>query len=172
MTCIIVMGVSGSGKSSVGAGVANMLGLPFLEGDSLHSNESVAKMESGIPLQDADRWPWLSQIGEQLAASETGIVISCSALKKTYRNHLREKAGKPLLFIFLDGSYEILHEHMRQRTGHFMPVGMLESQIAALEPPLGEPHVFHANVEHPVAAIIDESAIWARSEMAKMRATY
>lgn len=162
MLRIIVMGVSGSGKSSVGAGLADALGLPFLEGDSLHPAENVAKMETGTPLQDEDRWPWLAKIGERLAGAPDGIVISCSALKKTYRDHMREAAGGKLLFVFLDGSFEVLHEHMRHRTGHFMPVSMLESQIATLESPIGEPDVYHANVADPIVEIIDASTKWVR----------
>lgn len=167
MQHIIVMGVSGSGKTSVGAGLAEALGLPFLEGDSLHPAENIAKMKAGIPLQDKDRWPWLARIGEHLSAAPHGIVISCSALKKTYRDHLRAAVYKHgstrLLFIFLDGTFEVLHEHMRHRTGHFMPVSMLESQLATLEPPLDEPDVYHANVIYPVAEIVEQASNWARN---------
>lgn len=163
MQRIIVMGVSGAGKSSVGAGLADLLGLPFLEGDSLHPAENIARMEAGIPLQDEDRWPWLAKIGEQLTNTATGIVISCSALKKTYRDFMREAAGGKLLFVFLDGSFEVLHEHMAHRAGHFMPVSMLKSQIATLETPVGEPHVFHANIANPVADIIVAAAKWVRA---------
>lgn len=163
MPRIIVMGVSGSGKSTVGVELAALFDLPFLEGDSLHSAENVAKMEAGIPLEDTDRWPWLSNIGEELAGSEEGIIISCSSLKKSYREFLREKASSPLLFVFLDGSCEVLQEHMQNRTGHFMPVSMLESQMATLESPVGEPYVFQADVANPVSKIVHDSAVWVRS---------
>ena len=163
MQHIIVMGVSGSGKSSVGAGLAQTLGLPFLEGDSLHPIENIAKMQLGIALQDEDRWPWLKQIGEHMSAAPHGLVISCSALKKIYRDYLRAAAGTRLLFVFLDGTFDALYEHMRHRTGHFMPVSMLESQLATLEPPQNEPDIYHANVVMPVADIVTKAANWARS---------
>ncbi len=159
---IIVMGVSGSGKSTIGEKIAEALKLPFLEGDSLHPEANVQKMSVGIPLQDEDRWPWLDAIGERLVEARGGIVISCSALKKIYRDRLRTAAGAPLLFVFLDGSFEVLHEHMDHRTGHFMPVSMLESQIATLESPVGEPFVFRADVADPVEKIVAESIDWVR----------
>ncbi|MBV2143217.1 gluconokinase [Falsochrobactrum sp. TDYN1] len=163
MLRMIVMGVSGSGKSTVGEKLAEALELPFLEGDSLHPKANVDKMSSGIPLQDEDRWPWLDKIGERLTSAENGIIISCSALKKSYRDHLRAASREALIFIFLDGSFEVLHEHMGHRTGHFMPVSMLESQLATLESPVGEPLVFRADVADPIMAIVSQSLEWIRS---------
>lgn len=160
---IIVMGVSGSGKSTVGEKLAEALNLPFLEGDSLHPQSNVDKMVAGIPLQDEDRWPWLEQIGERLAAAHDGIVVSCSSLKKSYRDRMRTASGGPLMFVFLDGSFDILHQHMGQRTGHFMPVKMLESQLATLESPVGEALVFRADVADPIEKIVAESLDWIRS---------
>jgi carbohydrate kinase (thermoresistant glucokinase family) len=103
---IIVMGVSGSGKSTVGEKLAEALNLPFLEGDSLHPKSNVDKMASGIPLQDEDRWPWLDKIGERMAVAEQGLIVSCSSLKKSYRDCLRAAVGGQLAFVFLDGSFE------------------------------------------------------------------
>ena len=154
------MGVSGSGKSTVGEKLAQALDLTFLEGDSLHPKANVDKMSSGIPLQDGDRLPWLDLIGERLAVAENGIIISCSSLKKSYRERLRKASRGSLLFIFLDGSFEVLFEHMRHRTGHFMPVSMLESQIATLESPVGEPLVFRADVADPIDKIVADSLDW------------
>lgn len=159
---IIVMGVSGSGKSTIGEKLAAALHLPFLEGDSLHPQSNVDKMASGIPLQDEDRWPWLDMIGEKLAAADQGLIVSCSSLKQTYRDRLRSAVGGKLAFVFLDGSFEVLNEHMGQRTGHFMPVTMLESQLATLESPVGEPLVFRADVADPIEKIIAESLDWVR----------
>lgn len=160
---IIVMGVSGSGKSTVGEKLAEALNLPFLEGDSLHPLSNVDKMVAGIPLQDEDRWPWLDQIGERLAAAHDGIVVSCSSLKKSYRDRMRAASGGSLMFVFLDGSFDVLHQHMGQRSGHFMPVKMLESQLATLESPVGEVLVFRADVADPIEKIVAESLDWVRS---------
>lgn len=157
------MGVSGSGKSTIGEKIASELGLPFLEGDSLHPRSNVDKMSAGIPLQDDDRWPWLGKIGTRLADGQEGIIVSCSALKKSYRDRLRTAANAPVAFLFLDGSFEVLHEHMGHRTGHFMPVKMLESQIATLESPIGEPLVLRADVADPVEKIVAESLSWIKS---------
>lgn len=154
------MGVSGSGKTTIGERLARALSLEFLEGDVLHPQSNVEKMAAGIPLQDEDRWPWLDKIGEHLSKAKSGLVISCSALKKSYRDRLRAAAGGPLLFIFLDGSFEILHEHMGRRTGHFMPVTMLKSQMETLESPVGEPYVFRADVSDSVDIIVAQSLEW------------
>ncbi|QND54011.1 gluconokinase [Phyllobacterium sp. 628] len=164
MIRLIVMGVSGSGKSSVGEGIAKALDLPFLEGDVLHPASNVEKMSAGIPLTDDDRWPWLDKIGAELAKAEKGIVVSCSALKKTYRDRLRQEAGGPLAFVFLDGSLEVLRAHMGKRTGHFMPLSMLDSQLATLEPPTIEPLVFTQDVVHPIDMIVAASVEWLHEQ--------
>jgi len=165
---IIVMGVSGSGKSTVGEKLAEALHLSFLEGDSLHPKSNVDKMASGIPLQDEDRWPWLDKIGERMAVAEQGLIVSCSSLKKSYRDRLRAAVGGQLAFVFLDGSFEVLHEHMGHRTGHFMPVTMLESQLATLESPVGEPLVFRVDVVDSIEKIVAESLEWLRSAKAEL----
>jgi gluconokinase len=164
MIRLVVMGVSGSGKSSVGRAIAAALELPFVEGDTLHPPANVEKMASGIPLTDEDRWPWLDKIGAELAEAQKGVVVSCSALKKSYRDRLRQEAGGPLGFIFLDGSLEVLRDHMSKRTGHFMPLSMLDSQLATLEPPTGESFVLRQNVEHPVDEIAAASVDWVRTQ--------
>ncbi len=164
MIRLVVMGVSGSGKTSVGSAIATALALPFLEGDTLHPSANVQKMASGIPLTDEDRWPWLDKIGAELAKAEEGVVVSCSALKKSYRDRLRQEAGGTLGFIFLEGSLEVLREHMSKRTGHFMPLSMLDSQLATLQPPTGEPFVLRQNVEHSVDDIATASVGWVRAQ--------
>lgn len=123
-TQFIVMGVSGSGKSTVGRMLAETWGVPFIEGDTLHSEVSVAKMAAGIPLDDADRLPWLDRIGEAVAAaaaSGRGAVVSCSALKLAYRDRLRVAAGPHLRFAMLDLRREVLETRMGERKGHYMP---------------------------------------------------
>ena len=157
---IIVMGVSGCGKSSVGADLAARLGLTFIEGDALHPQANVDKMASGIPLTDDDRWPWLSTIGSAMAgalAAGQGIIVSCSALKKIYRDHLRRAAGGHLAFVYLEGSHALLSARMGARTGHFMPPALLESQLATLEAPTGEPGVITVSINQPVEAIAAEA---------------
>lgn len=134
---IVVMGVSGSGKSTVGRLLAQRLGAGFVDADELHSPESKAKMAAGIPLTDNDRWPWLRRVGAVLA-SETGAgrsaVVACSALRVAYRDLLREVAGGPVRFVHLHGSRSLLEQRMAVREGHFMPPALLDSQLATLEP--------------------------------------
>jgi carbohydrate kinase (thermoresistant glucokinase family) len=129
---IVVMGVSGCGKSSVGIALAEALGARFIDGDDLHPEANKAKMGAGIPLDDSDRWPWLDLVGQELAAGPA-TVIACSALKRAYRDRIRAAAPKTF-FVHLDGSREILEQRLGDRTGHFMPATLLDSQLAILEP--------------------------------------
>lgn len=155
---IVVMGVSGCGKTSVAEGLAATLPAAFIEGDSLHPAENVEKMSKGIPLDDADRWPWLDIIGRALSdalAQDKSIVISCSALKKVYRDHLRAAAGGKLSFVFLKGSRELLLGRMTARRGHFMPASLLDSQLATLEDPSDEPGVVTVDIDAPIAQIVN-----------------
>ncbi|WGD36781.1 gluconokinase [Lysinibacter sp. HNR] len=131
---LIVMGVSGSGKTTVGALLARQLGWEFLEGDSLHSTENVERMRSGTPLGDAQRAPWLSSIAEWMTARFTdkkNVVVTCSALAKRYRDVLR---GEGVVFVHLNGTREVIEERLTARQGHFMGPGLLDSQLATLEP--------------------------------------
>lgn len=157
---IVVMGVSGCGKSSVGAGLAASLDLTFAEGDMLHPPANVARMAAGVPLEDADRWPWLDAVAQRLAM---GGIVSCSALKRSYRDRLRAGAGRPLAFVFLRGSPALLGGRMAARTGHFMPPSLLESQLATLEDPSGEPRTIVVEIDQPVAAILAEAAAALRA---------
>lgn len=131
---IIVMGVSGAGKSTIGALVADAMNFPFVDADSLHPVANIRKMAAGTPLNDDDRQPWLELVGHELsAATSPGIVIACSALKRRYRDIIRSKAPSTI-FLQLDGSLEVLSSRLEGRSGHFMPVALLASQLAALEP--------------------------------------
>ncbi|MCF3640825.1 gluconokinase [Rhizobium sp. TRM95111] len=155
------MGVSGCGKTSVAEGLAAALGLEFVEGDRLHPAANVEKMSRGIALTDDDRWPWLDVIGGEIAAGVArgkGIVVSCSALRRTYRDRLRSAAGGPLAFVFLKGSRELLLTRMQARKDHFMPVSLLDSQLATLEDPSGEPGVVTVDIAAPIAAIVTAAA--------------
>lgn len=135
---IIVMGVSSSGKSTVGAALGRALHAPFLDGDKYHPEANVEKMRNGIALTDEDRWPWLEALSGALveAASKKNVAVgACSALKKAYRDFITEKAGEPVLFVYLDGSREIIAERMAKRSHEYMPTSLLDSQFATLEVP-------------------------------------
>ncbi len=134
-THIVVMGVAGSGKSSVAEELQRRLGWPLAEGDDYHPESNIAKMSAGIPLTDEDRWPWLDLIvawtAEQAAAGKSTIV-TCSALRRVYRDRLRAAPGRTI-FVHLAGTEELLAERMTARTDHFMPPTLLPSQLATLE---------------------------------------
>ncbi|MDG4860111.1 gluconokinase [Streptomyces sp. T-3] len=131
---VVVMGVTGTGKSTVGQLIASRLGVEYAEGDALHTPENVAKMASGTPLTDEDRWPWLDRVGGWCAAQAVvGGVISCSALKRVYRDRLRA-AAPGLVFVHLSGARELITARQGARVGHFMPASLVESQFATLEP--------------------------------------
>jgi carbohydrate kinase (thermoresistant glucokinase family) len=128
------MGVAGSGKSSIGPLLAEGLGTPFLDADTLHSEANVAKMSAGTPLTDDDRWPWLARVGRALGNSRgPGLVVACSALRRTHRQAIREHA-RSVAFVHLAGSAATLASRLSKRSGHFMPVSLLDSQLDALEP--------------------------------------
>jgi carbohydrate kinase (thermoresistant glucokinase family) len=148
---VVVMGVSGSGKTTIGAALADALGLPFVDGDALHPAANVAKMAAGIPLDDADRAPWLDAVGQLLAAGP--VVVACSALKRVYRDRLRA-AAPTLQLVFLDGSRDLLASRMAARPGHFMPTTLLDSQLATLERPDPDERALTVEIAAPVAAIV------------------
>lgn len=153
----VVMGVSGCGKTSVGAAVATHLGLAFVEGDALHPAANVEKMSRGIPLEDADRFPWLDRIGAAIRAKLAdghGLVVSYSALKKIYRDRLRGFADRRLTFIFLKGSEQLLAGRMAARKGHFMPASLLSSQFATLEDPSAEDQVVTVDISGTTVDVI------------------
>lgn len=137
---LVLMGVCGSGKTTVAEILADRLGLTVAEADDFHPQANIDKMASGHPLNDDDRWPWLATItewmNERAAAGKSGIV-TCSALKRSYRDVLRS-AGAPVIFVHLDGERELIAARLNARTGHFMPPGLLDSQIDILEPLTGD----------------------------------
>ncbi len=150
---IVVMGVSGSGKSLVGAGIATALDATFVDSDALHPRENVAKMSRGDPLDDADRAPWLDRVGDRLG--EAGdCVIACSALKRVYRDRIRAASGGPVIFVHLIGDQTLISERMAARVDHFMPPRLLASQFATLEVPDADEAAIAVDISPPVASVI------------------
>jgi gluconokinase len=150
----VIMGVSGCGKSSVGAALGEKLGVPYVDGDDLHPANNIAKMSKGLPLNDEDRWPWLAKVGETLAASEGCAIIGCSALKRSYRDTIRKAVAEPVLFIHLAGSRDVIGARMGKRAGHFMPGSLLDSQFATLEPPQSDELALTVNIDQSLDGII------------------
>ncbi len=153
---IVVMGVAGSGKTSVGERLAARLGVRFRDADEFHPAANVAKMSAGIPLNDDDRWPWLDAIGAALHdAGADGIVVACSALKRIYRERIAKAAGRPVSFVFLDGSLATLRQRIGGRRGHFMPASLLDSQLATLERPAADEPAVTVSVEPPLEQVVE-----------------
>jgi gluconokinase len=155
---IIVMGVSSSGKSTVGAALGRALHAPFLDGDRYHPEANVEKMRAGTPLTDEDRWPWLAALSAALkdAASKKSVAVgACSALKKAYRDFITTEAGEPVLFVYLDGSKEVIGERMAKRNHEYMPTSLLDSQFNTLEvPDESTEHVLKVPVTDSVDKIV------------------
>ena len=152
---LVVMGVSGSGKSTVGAAVAQRLRVPFADADDFHPPANIAKMTAGQALDDHDRRPWLEAIGEWLAAHPDGAVISCSALKRSYRDQLRHHAPA-VAFLHLQGEREVIARRQASRPGHFMPASLLTSQFATLEPLQPDERGVVIDVDQSVDAIVQQ----------------
>jgi len=151
---IVVMGVSGCGKSTVGAALAARLGAAFMDGDDLHPAANIAKMSRGEPLTDDDRLPWLTQVAQVLRGE--GIrIVGCSALKQIYRDHIRQGADGPVTFVHLSGARGVIEARMRARSGHFMPPALLDSQFATLEPPGADEAALTVDIDQPVETVID-----------------
>ena len=129
----MVMGVSGAGKTTVAELLGSRLGWPVAEADDFHPPANVAKMESGTPLTDEDRWPWLTALRDWISAAPGSVVITCSALKRSYRDVLRE-ADAAVTFLHLHGEEDLIRDRMEDRTDHFMPAELLDSQLSTLEP--------------------------------------
>ena len=150
---LVVMGVSGSGKSTVGAALAQRLRVPFADADDFHPPANIAKMAAGHALDDHDRHPWLEAVGAWLADHPDGGVMSCSALKRKYRDQLRHHAHD-VEFLLLEGSREVIAKRQASRPGHFMPASLLSSQFATLEPLEPDEHGVVIDVDQSVDAIV------------------
>ena len=159
-TAIVVMGVSGSGKSTVGALLAARLGLPFIDGDDLHPRANKRKMAAAIPLDDADRAPWLDAVAAALAGAPK--VVACSALKRSYRDRLR--AASPIIrFIYLAGTPKLLAQRLRARPHEFMPPVLIDSQLAILQPPGSDENALALDIRLSPDALVDSAARWLQA---------
>jgi gluconokinase len=157
MALVVVMGVTGSGKTTVGTALAERMGVPFADADDFHSPENVAKMRSGVPLTDVDRRPWLLAIGAWLAEHDEGAVVTCSALKRVYRDTLRE-AAPTITFLHLHGDKDTVRARVAARKGHFMPQSLVDSQYADLEPLEADEKALVVDFALPVEVIVDRVA--------------
>jgi carbohydrate kinase (thermoresistant glucokinase family) len=156
---IIVMGVSGSGKTTVGKALASALETPFYDADDFHQKKNIAKMEQGIPLQDLDRKSWLETLSKNLTQWEaaTGAVLACSALKEMYRTALNSGVNNDITWVYLYGRSELIKERMAGRKGHYFKPELLDSQLADLEPPQYGWHFnISSSVDHIVKSILDK----------------
>lgn len=148
------MGVSGSGKSTIGKTLAQKLNIPFADADDFHPTANVEKMAGGAALTDVDRQPWLENLADLLAKhQEEGLVLACSALKASYREILNAKIPVPATIVFLSGSFELIYQRMQSRKDHFMPPALLQSQFRTLEEP---EHAIEVSIDQPIEDIIDK----------------
>lgn len=155
---IVVMGVTGCGKTTVGAALAESLGIEFIDSDDLHSESNKKKMSSGTPLTDADREPWLQAVSRALQSHEN-VIVACSALKKSYRSTIL--AGAPATkFVHLSGSKELIFARLSERSHHFMPIGLLDSQFHTLEPLDHSETGKVFEISQPVDQIVNEIIAW------------
>lgn len=168
MTSLVVMGVSGCGKSLVGAEIAERLGLPLVEGDAFHSEANRALMRDGVPLTDAHRADWLDRLGAELALRPGGAVLTCSALKAAYRDRLRA-ASPGLRFAWLDLDAAAAQARVAQRPGHFFPPGLVATQFEALESPIDEPGVLRLDALLAPQAIAQSVVRWIAETDARGR---
>lgn len=154
----VVMGITGSGKSTVGAALARRLAVDFVEGDDYHPPENVRRMASGIPLTDDDRAGWLQALATRIREANnagTGLVLTCSALKRSYRDVLRTAAPE-VRFVFLDGPRALIAQRLAERRGHFMPASLMDSQFATLEAPASDEHAWVCDIRDSAEEIVDD----------------
>lgn len=152
---ILITGVSGSGKTTMGAMLAGRLGWEYAEADDFHPAANVEKMHAGIPLTDEDRWPWLDRIADWIdsrIAAGTSAVVTCSALKRSYRDRLRRPETT---LVYLDGSPELIRRRMAARLGHFFPAALVDSQFRDLEPPGPDEHALNVPIDDTPATTVE-----------------
>lgn len=152
----VVMGVAGAGKTTIGEALAVGLSGQFLDGDSFHPQTNIDKMSRGEPLTDADRWPWLQRFGTEIAAQSGIVVGGCSSLKRIYREVIARAADEAVMFIYLNGSRQLIADRMGKREGHFMPTSLLDSQFAALEVPTLDEHAISVSIDATTDQIVED----------------
>lgn len=165
---IIVMGVSGSGKSTIGGKLAEALGVAFLEGDQYHPKANIEKMTAGTPLTDEDRWPWLDALGKAIgehARADGGVVNASSALKRAYRERLVAAAGMPIRFQALIGDRDLIADRMTRRKGHYMATSMLDSQLRDFEAPGPDENALILDLHKSVDELVAEALADAKAQM-------
>ena len=153
----IVMGVAGCGKSSVSAMLAERVNATVIEADDLHGTENIEKMARGEALDDDDRWPWLSRVAKEMQTSTTPVFTSCSALRRVYRQYLLDNVGSPIGFIHLHTDREVIAERMSNRTGHFMPLSLLDSQFQILEPLQSDEMGVTVDISQPLDKVVGDA---------------
>lgn len=158
---LVIMGVAGCGKSTLAQELDQYLHWPFQEGDDLHPQANIEKMSHGHPLNDEDRWPWLEKCHEWLLECEKNHegkgVLTCSALKRSYRDCLRKAIKSPFYFLYLKVPYEILLKRLETRKGHFMPVSLLDSQLESLEPLQADEPYLEIDMAHPPEVVVQNT---------------
>lgn len=165
---VVVMGVSGCGKSTVGRSLAGRLGVHYIEGDDLHPPENIARMAAGVPLTDADRHGWLQEVAGQLANATTetrGVVVACSALKRAYRDLLRA-AAPDVRFVHLHGSRDLLQQRLAARQHRYMPSSLLQSQLDTLQPPAADEHALALDIALPTDTLAAQAQAWLQQPLA------
>lgn len=159
MKQFVVMGVTSCGKSTIAEGLAKRIDAVHIEADALHGEANISKMASGKPLTDDDRWPWLERVASAIQEQQASVVVSCSALKRAYRDVLRSEGNSSITFVHLHAHRDILAERMVKRVGHFMPTSLLDSQLDILEPLESDEEGFVINIDQSIESIIDEAVL-------------
>lgn len=159
---LVIMGVAGCGKSTVGTALGERLGMRFQDADELHPASNIEKMRASIPLSDDDRWPWLDRVANVLA-QQAPVIVGCSALRLRYRDRLRAGAGGPVRFLHLTGDKATLAARMMARRGHYMPVSLLDSQLEALEPPTPD-EALTLNSDQPLLQVVESIVTWLKAQ--------
>ena len=167
LIAVVVMGVTGAGKTTVGPLLAAQVGGGFVDGDDLHTDVARAKMGAGVALSDDDRWSWLDRVGETLVsglAARRSTIVACSALRKAYRDRLRAAVGPALRFVYLAATPEAMRARVASRPEHYMPASLVDSQFATLEPPRGEGDIIEIAAESDLATSVPHLAARLRAD--------